>query len=166
MQSVQNYFFSLVNKLCKRSCHCRCRDWSNSFKSKYCKSQVTVMSHSQVIRSLTVWRHFRFRSRLVSVRPKISNSPFVFLLAVLTVTTIFSMESSTGMLYRLSPAGPALLFFLLDTFDPKLTTLLPSSEPPVREFNRSNSPSLASAMTWPEVASASWRKAGWSWLPQ
>ena len=62
---------------------------------------------------------------LVSARTKPSktlNSPFLCHLDV-TVTVIFSMESSTRMVYRVSPAGPTLRVFLLDTFDPKLTKL-------------------------------------------
>lgn len=84
--------------------------------------------------------------------------------AVFMVTDIFSIESSTGMVYRL-PVNPAeLLFFLLVLFEPVDTIVSPSNVPIVKLVTWSNSPALLNMMARPEVLLARSRKAGWRFL--
>ena len=76
------------------------------------------------------------------------------------VTDIFSIESSTGMLYRLSVDPPALLFFLLFLVEPVDTIASPSNVPIVKLLTFSSSPALLNTMARPEVLLARSRKAG------
>lgn len=92
--------------------------------------------------------------------PKMNHhKPLVSIRVVIMVTAISSMESSTGILYRLS-APPTLRFFLFDMFDPKLTTLSPCSTPFVKLLSCSSSHWSLRRMACPEVNSANSRKAG------
>ena len=90
--------------------------------------------------------------------------PFVSLFVVVTDMVIFSIDSSTGMLYRLLTAPSVFRFFLPDIFEPTLITLAPSSTPPVKSFSSSNSHWSFNKIAWPEVNSASSLKAGWRFL--
>ena len=90
--------------------------------------------------------------------------PLVSSFVVLTVTNSFSMDSSTGMLYRLSAAPPTLRFFLPDMFEPMLMTLVPSSTPPVNPSSFSSSQWSFNKIACPDVNSASSLNAGWRFL--
>ena len=80
--------------------------------------------------------------------------------AVVMVTDIFSIESSTGMLYRLSVNPAVLLFFLLVLVEPVDTVASPSNVPIVKLLTYSSSPALLNIMARPEVLLARSRKAG------
>lgn len=80
--------------------------------------------------------------------------------AVFMVTDSFSIESSTGMVYRLSVNPTELLFFLRVLFEPVDTIVSPSNVPIVKLVTCSNSPALLNMMARPEVLSARSRKAG------
>ena len=80
--------------------------------------------------------------------------------AVVMVTDIFSIESSTGMLYRLSVDPAELLFFLLFLVEPVDMIASPSNVPIVKLLNFSSSSALLNTMARPEVLLARSRKAG------
>ena len=80
--------------------------------------------------------------------------------AVVMVTDIFSIESSTGMLYPLSVNPAELLFFLLVLVEPVDTVASPSNVPIVKLLTFSSSLALLNIMAKPEVLLARSRKAG------
>ena len=81
--------------------------------------------------------------------------------AVLMVTDIFSIESSTGILYRLTEDPSALLFVLRLMVDPSPTILSPSNVPIVKLATCSSSPTLLNIIARPEVLFARSLKAWW-----
>ena len=106
-------------------------------RSPCCKSQRW---QSKIILSTCPLKHHRYDQG-----PK-KCSPFVPCRVVLTVIINFSMDSSTGKLYRPGDVSFRLRFFLCPGLEPILRVLVPSSTPAVRLLSFSSSPSLLREM--------------------
>lgn len=128
------------------------------------KDSARSLYYSGACSKNSYWTLKRKPLIFTSFSPKMNHhKPLVSIRVVVTVTVISSMESSTGILYRLS-APLTLRFFLFDLFDPKLTTLSPCSTPFVKLLSCSSSHWSLRRMACPEVNSANSRKAGWRFL--
>ena len=109
----------------------------SDYRSPCCKSQRW---QSKIILSTCPLKHHRHDQG-----PK-KRSPFVPFRVVLTVIINFSMDSSTGKLYRPGDVSFRLRFFLCRGLEPIPIVLVPSSTPAVRLLSFSSSPSLLREM--------------------